>query len=650
MKSTSRTRTNGGSRRKAAKGRRVEPAQSARALSMLEQAPINVMYADRELKIRYMNAQSLATLGRLEQYLPIRADEVVGQSIDIFHKHPAHQRKLLADPANLPHTANIALGPERLRLLVSPIVDAKGAYSGAMVTWEVVTEKLALEARANDLVAKMEAIGRTQAVIEFKLDGTIVDANENFLRTLGYSLDEIRGKHHGMFVDPAEAQSPAYREFWTALNRGEFQSNDYRRIAKGGREVWIRASYNPIPDATGKPCKVVKYAIDITAQVEEKARLDAERAELAAQQAAAIEEASDVLESLAGGDLTRRVEGDHRGDLSAIKERINETIEKLGGIVEQIRVSSEAIAQGAGEISTGNSDLSQRMEEQASSLEETAASMEEMSGAVRQSADNAKQANQLAIQCRDIAEKGGVLVTKTVSSMGEINSSSKKIADIIGVIDEIAFQTNLLALNAAVEAARAGEQGRGFAVVASEVRNRAGRSATAAKEIKALIQDSVQKVQEGSTLVNQSGTTLEEIVASVKRVADIVEEITAAAQEQSSGIEQVNKAVVQLDQITQENAALVEETASSSQSMSEQAQTLRQLVGQFRLDDTVEHRPVQRNHPEAARRPERPKPAGMKASRASARLGGRRARPAATTGNAVANGSALAAAEEFEEF
>jgi methyl-accepting chemotaxis protein len=228
--------------------------------------------------------------------------------------------------------------------------------------------------------------------------------------------------------------------------------------------------------------------------------------------------------------------------------------------------------------------MSSGAQQQASSLEETAASLEEITGTVKQNADNARQANQLAVGSRDTAEKGGEVVTQAVSAMGEINQSSKKIADIITTIDEIAFQTNLLALNAAVEAARAGEQGRGFAVVAAEVRSLAQRSATAAKEIKALIQDSVQKVQDGSQLVNKSGHTLQEIVSSVKKVTDIIGEIAAASQEQSGGIDQVNKAVSQMDQVVQSNAAQTEEVSSTAQALSLQANQLQQLVGKFKLE------------------------------------------------------------------
>jgi methyl-accepting chemotaxis protein len=284
------------------------------------------------------------------------------------------------------------------------------------------------------------------------------------------------------------------------------------------------------------------------------------------------------------GDLTKRIETkDKSGLLVKIGGGINELTENLAGLVSQVKAVAAEVSRGANEISLGNANLSQRTEEQASSLEETASSMEEMTSTVKQSADNAGHANKLAVAARDQAEKGGEVVAKAVKAMGEINVAAKKIADIIGVIDEIAFQTNLLALNAAVEAARAGEQGRGFAVVATEVRNLAGRSATAAKEIKTLIQDSVRKVDEGSNFVTQSGATLEQIVQAVKKVTDIVAEIAAASREQSAGIDQVNKAVMQLDELTQQNAALVEEATAASQTMAEQAKGLNDSMQRFHV-------------------------------------------------------------------
>jgi methyl-accepting chemotaxis protein len=284
------------------------------------------------------------------------------------------------------------------------------------------------------------------------------------------------------------------------------------------------------------------------------------------------------------GDLTRRIDTrDKSGLLVKIGGGINELTENLAGLVSQVKSVAFEVSRGANEISLGNANLSQRTEEQASSLEETASSMEQMTSTVKQSADNAGHANKLAVAARDQAEKGGEVVAKAVKAMGEINVAAKKIADIIGVIDEIAFQTNLLALNAAVEAARAGEQGRGFAVVATEVRNLAGRSATAAKEIKTLIQDSVRKVDEGSNFVTQSGATLEQIVQAVKKVTDIVAEIAAASREQSAGIDQVNKAVMQLDELTQQNAALVEEATAASQTMAEQAKGLNDSMQRYHV-------------------------------------------------------------------
>jgi methyl-accepting chemotaxis protein len=406
-----------------------------------------------------------------------------------------------------------------LQASYNPILDAAGKPMKVVKYCTDITEQ---KRRLADLEGQIQAISKAEAVIEFDLDGTIRMANENFLKTMGYSLEEVRGKHHRMFAEPALAASPEYRHFWEKLGRGEFDAGQYKRLAKGGREVWLQACYNPILDASGRPVKVVKFATDITEQ-----------------------------------------------------KRLSD---RLAVLVAQVRASTAEVLTSAEEISKGNSDLSQRVEEQAASLEETASSMEQMTTTVKQNADNAGQANQLAVAARSQAERGGGVVNDAVKAMGVINESSRKIGDIIGVINEIAFQTNLLALNAAVEAARAGDQGRGFAVVATEVRNLAGRSAKAAKEIKQLIEDSVASVADGARLVEQSGATLVEIIASIKNVADIVGEISAASAEQSSGIAQVQKAVNQMDEATQQNAALVEQASAASQSILQQIRTLSATV------------------------------------------------------------------------
>ena len=301
--------------------------------------------------------------------------------------------------------------------------------------------------------------------------------------------------------------------------------------------------------------------------------------------AASLVAISSVAQQAADGDLSQRAPIASKDELGQLGQAMNSMLDNIANVVGEVRQAAEHVSTASSEITQGNEDLSQRTSAQAGALEETSASMEEMTSTIKQNADNAKQANQLAVAAREVAEKGGKVTDKAVSAMDEINKSSKKIADIINVIDEIAFQTNLLALNAAVEAARAGEQGRGFAVVASEVRNLAQRSASAAKEIKALINESVQKVGDGSELVNQSGQTLAEIVDSVKRVTDIIAEISAASQEQASGIDQVNKAVMQMDQGTQQNAALVEEATSASQSMKQQAGALLEQVAFFKITE-----------------------------------------------------------------
>jgi methyl-accepting chemotaxis protein len=456
----------------------------------------------------------------------------------------------------------------------NPVFDSSGRPVKVV---KFATDITAQQMQAADFAGQLAAINTSQAVIEFSLDGRVLSANDNFLAALGYTLDEVRGKHHSMFAEPEYARGEAYREFWQKLGRGEFDAGQYRRLGKGGREVWIQASYNPIFDMNGTPFKVVKYATDITAQVRDAQAL-----------AAAVAQTREVVSAAQTGDLSRRIDTtDKTGQIAALCEGVNAMVETMGSMIGQIRVAADAVALGASEIAVGNSDLSQRTEQQAASLEETAVSLQGLTSTVRQSADTARQASQLAGGAVDVAAQGGRVVSDVVATMALINASSKRIVDIIGVIDGIAFQTNILALNAAVEAARAGEHGRGFAVVAAEIRSLSQRSSGAAKEIKQLIDDSVDRVGTGTAQVESAGRTMEEIVESVKRVDELIARISNGAQEQSDGIVQINQAVEHIDQSTQQNAALVEEASAAARSMEEQATQLLQTVAAFRVDGAV---------------------------------------------------------------
>ena len=470
----------------------------------------------------------------------------------------------------------------------NPILDLDGKpFKVVKYASDITMQKL----ESANFSGQIEAIGKSQAVIEFELDGTIINANDNFLSTLGYSLEEIKGKHHSMFVQPDYSTSAEYKQFWQKLNQGQFDSAEYLRIGKFGKEVWIQASYNPIFDMNGNPYKVVKYATDITLRKH------------------AIAEIKDSLISLSEGDLTNRIDAELGEEFSVLGDSMNALLDNLNDMMSTIRDAADHVFHSSRELAVGNGELSQRTESQAASLEETASAMEQLTSTVQQNANNASEATKLSTAAMSKASDGGDVVHNAISAMQAIEKSSKKISDIIGVIDEIAFQTNLLALNAAVEAARAGEQGRGFAVVASEVRNLAQRSASAAKEIKGLINDSVDAVNQGSKLVDDTGKTFNDVISAVQEVVTMISDIDSASREQAVGISEVSNAVSQMDSMTQQNAALVEEATAASRSMEEKAQSLLEQVSNFETDDALQTPVLKAEVSAASNFSSRPKPA-----------------------------------------
>lgn len=543
-----------------------------------------IMMVDRDLVITYVNGGTAKLLQEHEEVFrsiwpSFDGSNIVGQCIDQFHKDPSHQRKILDDPSNLPFIADIKVGHLVFSLTVTAQLGSSGEYIGNTLEWDNVTELRHYEDLHADYEGQIAAIHKSQAVIEFKLDGTIVKANDNFLNALGYSSAEIEGRHHRMFVSESESQSIEYKEFWDHLRAGEYKAGEYMRIDKNGDPVWIQASYNPVYNSSGQPFKVVKYASDITAQKLFRQTLET-----------VLGQTSEAMRSLANGDLTKNIDSSANDEFTTLRNDINHCFKNLNKTLSEIQLAANSVKVEANGIANGNQNLSQRTQQQAASVEETAAAMEEMTAAVSQNADNTIEANKFVLSMAEKAKEGGKTVMSAINSMSALADSSKKISQIIGVIDEIAFQTNLLALNAAVEAARAGEQGRGFAVVASEVRGLAGRSSDAAKEIKDLIRDSEHKVQESSTLVNKSGDALNEIVENVDKVTELVGSISTACNEQSEGIVDVNQALSQIDEITQRNSTLVEEATSASDVVNQQVQLLTDLVSSFSLLESESER------------------------------------------------------------
>ncbi|MEM6531089.1 MAG: methyl-accepting chemotaxis protein [Myxococcota bacterium] len=584
----------------------------------LESVQTAIMMVDRELVVNYVNPATTKLLSKHEDtlrsvYPGFRADQIIGTCIDIFHQDPSHQRRMLANPANLPHTADITPGDLIFKIQVTAMYDSAGDYVGNCLEWYDVTDVRRQETDVARLRTAVE--GANTAIMMIDRDLVVTYVNKATLTLFDKRRNELAATYPmfnpdnivGTCIDifhknPAHQRGmlgdPANLPYTTDIQVGPMRFS-----------ITVGAMHDPSGNYIGN---VMEWA-DVTAQrdaqeqieklVREASqgqldeRIDASSYDGFMQDLALkvnalmdsivepIRRAIDASEALARGDLTAKMEGTFQGEFGRMSDALNDSFVNIKRMVTQITNAIGTISSGASDISEGNNNLSERTQKQAAALQETASTLEEMTSTVRQNAANSEEASQLAQNARELAERGGSVVNEAVDAMANISASSRKISDIIGVIEQIAFQTNMLALNAAVEAARAGDQGRGFAVVAGEVRNLAQRSSTAAKDIKKLIEDSLEKVQEGNRLVDSSGSTLGEIIGSAKKVSDIIGEISAASQEQSEAVQRVNGVVSTMDEGTQQNAAMVEEAAAAAVSLSDQSSSLNELIRFFTIDE-----------------------------------------------------------------
>jgi methyl-accepting chemotaxis protein len=601
----------------------------------LDVCATSVMMADKNYNITYMNQAVNAMMKEAEKDLQaelpnFNASDLLGKSIDTFHKKPAHQRGLL-DGLTKTYNGRIKSGVRTFDLIATPIFNDTNERLGTVVEWDDITVRLAQETENKRTADENAGIKLALDVC----DTNVMMADSNFninymnqavinmmaiaeadLRAVlpNFNAKNLMGQNIDVFH-----KNPAHQR--SMLER---LKDVYRTEIKVGTRTFNLTATPIFNDANARLGTVVEWddrTIEVAIENEMDQLINAandgdlsNRIELEGKAGffktmseglnalldsteVFVGDIGDTFEAMSQGDLTQKISREYRGEFNRIKNNANNSVNKLADILTKIQDTSRTVGVSADEVSQGSDDLSQRTESQASSLEQTAASMEEITATVKQTTENSAQSTSMAADAKSKAELGGEVVENAVSAMAEILQSSNKINDIIGVIDEIAFQTNLLALNAAVEAARAGEQGRGFAVVAAEVRSLSQRSASAAKEIKDLIRDSVNKVQSGSSLVNQSGGVLSEIVEAVDKVSGMINAVNTAAMEQSNGINQINQAIASMDEMTQQNAALVEETSATSRSMTEQARSMNQMISFFKISGGGATQAITSNEP-----------------------------------------------------